>query len=183
MASTDRPVRTQSVKYRAVSASSTPQRTLSQQQSGGRVNPSSYQGNLSNVAHRDYEQSNLARPQSSNKSSSREQSTPLSHSTRSESVRSSHRSHPKSGTFGRYSETTPTKSTGDGAGKVPPGSSGSARRRTTIGASSGQWALGKTIGAGSMGKVKIAKNLNSGEQVSYQMINTAYNQANITDIR
>jgi hypothetical protein len=29
----------------------------------------------------------------------------------------------------------------------------------------GQWALGKTIGAGSMGKVKIAKNMETGEQV------------------
>ena len=167
MASTDRPVRTQSVNYRAVSASATPQRTLSQQQSGGRINSSSYQGNLNNVAQKDHEQSDLAHPKSSNRSSSREQSTPLSHSTRTESVRSSHRSHPKSGAFGRYSETTPTKPIGDAAGKIPPGSSGSGRRRTTIGASSGQWALGKTIGAGSMGKVKIAKNLESGEQVSY----------------
>lgn len=39
------------------------------------------------------------------------------------------------------------------------------RRRTMITASSGQWALGKTIGAGSMGKVKLAKNVESGEQV------------------
>lgn len=31
---------------------------------------------------------------------------------------------------------------------------------------SGQWALGKTIGAGSMGKVKLAKNMETGEQVS-----------------
>lgn len=30
---------------------------------------------------------------------------------------------------------------------------------------SGNWALGKTIGAGSMGKVKIARNLETGEQV------------------
>jgi hypothetical protein len=29
----------------------------------------------------------------------------------------------------------------------------------------GTWALGKTIGAGSMGKVKLAKNVASGEQV------------------
>lgn len=183
MASADRPVRTQSVKYRAVSASSTPQRTFSQQQSGGRVNPSSYQGPLNNVAQKDFEQSNLARPQSSHRGSSREQSTSLSHATRTESVTSPRRSHPKSGTFGRYSETTPTKTTGDAAGKVPPGSSGSARRRTTIGASSGQWALGKTIGAGSMGKVKIAKNLESGEQVSHSTSITGNSQADIFDIR
>lgn len=40
------------------------------------------------------------------------------------------------------------------------------RRRTMITTPSGQWALGKTIGAGSMGKVKLAKNLETGEQVS-----------------
>lgn len=39
------------------------------------------------------------------------------------------------------------------------------KRRTTITTPSGQWALGKTIGAGSMGKVKLAKNLETGEQV------------------
>ena len=46
------------------------------------------------------------------------------------------------------------------------GSGGSNKRRTTITAQTGQWALGKTIGAGSMGKVKLAKNLETGEQVS-----------------
>lgn len=46
-----------------------------------------------------------------------------------------------------------------------PNSSGSSKRRTTISAQTGQWALGKTIGAGSMGKVKLAKNLETGEQV------------------
>lgn len=41
------------------------------------------------------------------------------------------------------------------------------KRRTTIATPSGQWALGKTIGAGSMGKVKLAKNVETGEQVSF----------------
>ena len=44
-------------------------------------------------------------------------------------------------------------------------SSSSNKRRTTITAQTGQWALGKTIGAGSMGKVKLAKNIETGEQV------------------
>lgn len=44
-------------------------------------------------------------------------------------------------------------------------SSAQPKRRTTITTPSGQWALGKTIGAGSMGKVKLAKNLETGEQV------------------
>lgn len=41
------------------------------------------------------------------------------------------------------------------------------KRRTMITTPTGQWALGKTIGAGSMGKVKIAKNLETGEQVGF----------------
>lgn len=39
------------------------------------------------------------------------------------------------------------------------------RKRTEIDAQTGKWSLGKTIGAGSMGKVKLAKNLETGEQV------------------
>ena len=50
---------------------------------------------------------------------------------------------------------------------VAPGTSGSAKRRTTIVAQTGEWVLGKTIGAGSMGKVKLAKNLETGEQVCF----------------
>ena len=44
-------------------------------------------------------------------------------------------------------------------------SSGGAKKRTTIDAQTGKWALGKTIGQGSMGKVKLAKNVETGEQV------------------
>jgi hypothetical protein len=40
------------------------------------------------------------------------------------------------------------------------------KRRTTVTTPSGQWALGKTLGAGSMGKVKVGKNIETGEQVS-----------------
>lgn len=50
------------------------------------------------------------------------------------------------------------------------GSGGSAKRRTTIGAQTGEWSLGKTIGAGSMGKVKLAKNLETGEQVAVKIV-------------
>lgn len=44
------------------------------------------------------------------------------------------------------------------------------KRRTTVTTPSGQWALGKTIGAGSMGKVKLAKNMETGEQVSNNLL-------------
>lgn len=52
------------------------------------------------------------------------------------------------------------------ADRNAPSSGSSNRRRTTITGPSGQWALGKTIGAGSMGKVKLAKKIETGEQVS-----------------
>lgn len=48
---------------------------------------------------------------------------------------------------------------------VQAANAGQPRRRTMITTPSGNWALGKTIGAGSMGKVKIARNLETGEQV------------------
>ncbi|KAL1604508.1 Serine/threonine-protein kinase [Nothophoma quercina] len=45
------------------------------------------------------------------------------------------------------------------------------KRRTTITApSTGTWALGKTIGAGSMGKVKLAKHNETGEQVAVKIV-------------
>ena len=40
------------------------------------------------------------------------------------------------------------------------------RSRTTIPTQSGKWILGKTIGAGSMGKVKLARKEDGSEQVS-----------------
>lgn len=47
-----------------------------------------------------------------------------------------------------------------------PNATAQPRRRTTITTPTGNWALGKTIGAGSMGKVKLAKNIETGEQVT-----------------
>lgn len=44
------------------------------------------------------------------------------------------------------------------------------KRRTTISTPTGNWALGKTIGAGSMGKVKLAKNMETGEQVIISLL-------------
>jgi len=41
----------------------------------------------------------------------------------------------------------------------------SGKSRTTIPAQTGNWVLGKTIGAGSMGKVKLARRVEGGEQV------------------
>ncbi|RAH48214.1 putative serine/threonine protein kinase Kin1 [Aspergillus brunneoviolaceus CBS 621.78] len=44
------------------------------------------------------------------------------------------------------------------------------RRRTMITTPTGQWALGKTLGAGSMGKVKVGKNMDTGEQVAVKIV-------------
>jgi len=44
------------------------------------------------------------------------------------------------------------------------------RRRTTLDTQTGKWGLGKTIGAGSMGKVKLARNLETGEQVAIKIV-------------
>lgn len=52
------------------------------------------------------------------------------------------------------------------------------RSRTVIPAQTGHWMLGKTIGAGSMGKVKLAKRAEGGEEVTYtfhkHMLRTTY---------
>jgi serine/threonine protein kinase len=44
---------------------------------------------------------------------------------------------------------------------------GRGKSRTTIPAQTGNWVLGKTIGAGSMGKVKLARRVEGGEQVGF----------------
>lgn len=54
--------------------------------------------------------------------------------------------------------------------QMHPNASMQPKKRHTISTPSGQWVLGKTIGAGSMGKVKLAKNLESGEQVAIKIV-------------
>ncbi|OLN96002.1 Protein kinase kin1 [Colletotrichum chlorophyti] len=58
--------------------------------------------------------------------------------------------------------------------RSPPASSSAtkhtSRSRTTIPTPSGKWILGKTIGAGSMGKVKLARKEDTGEQVACKII-------------
>ncbi|KAG9229165.1 serine/threonine protein kinase-like protein Kin1 [Amylocarpus encephaloides] len=46
----------------------------------------------------------------------------------------------------------------------------SGKSRTTIPAQTGNWVLGKTIGAGSMGKVKLARRPEGGEQVAVKIV-------------
>jgi hypothetical protein len=117
------------------------------------------QQGLSNVAARDWEQSNLAN-EGVRRSESRDRPVPTP--TRAESSRRSH---------ARYASDASTASAMPANGVTADGRAGqmqqpNTKRRTTITApSTGTWTLGKTIGAGSMGKVKLAKHLESGEQV------------------
>lgn len=52
--------------------------------------------------------------------------------------------------------------------RMPTG--GVKQRRTEINASSGVWILGKTIGSGSMGKVKLAKKTDGSEQCAVKIV-------------
>lgn len=140
----DRPHRSQSTTSRPSNHS----HARPQQQSG-----------LSNVAARDWEQSNIAN-EGVRRSESRDAPAPAP--TRTESSRRSH---------ARYASDASTASAMPVNGVAADGRSAQVqqagtKRRTTITApSTGTWALGKTIGAGSMGKVKLAKHSETGEQV------------------
>lgn len=58
----------------------------------------------------------------------------------------------------------------------------SGRTRTSIPAQSGDWILGKTIGAGSMGKVKLARRAEGGEQVgSWRLISQRHLFRNVSN--
>lgn len=132
----DRPTRSQSTTTRPSGNSQHPQ-------------------HLKDVARRDYEQSNVAAYSPSRHSESREAPPQRTESSRRHS---------------RYASDTSTASTmptnGVATENARSGQPIPAKRRTTITApSTGTWALGKTIGAGSMGKVKLAKHNETGEQV------------------
>ncbi|KAJ0268700.1 hypothetical protein COL940_013143 [Colletotrichum noveboracense] len=57
-----------------------------------------------------------------------------------------------------------------GASSASASASKHSRSRTTIPTPSGKWILGKTVGAGSMGKVKLARKEDTGEQVACKII-------------
>jgi serine/threonine protein kinase KIN1/2 len=113
------------------------------------------------VPQADYETPNVT--EASRGSSSKDRSLP----PRAEPGRSAS-GHQRSSS--RYSSNMPTQAA-NGAGPAPvvtPSESkhkSSGKSRTTIPAQTGNWVLGKTIGAGSMGKVKLARRAEGGEQV------------------
>ena len=168
----DLPHRTRSTAMRPPNSSNTHHRSGSRSHTYDRPPPSN-QAALANLARQDHEVSNVARPTTSRRTSSRDPSEEPPPSYRTEASRTHRR------TSSRHNHSrNSTDMTGPGMAAVdgpsadhtshhlmPNGSSSQPKRRTTINAPSGQWALGKTIGAGSMGKVKLAKNLETGEQV------------------
>lgn len=175
----DRPRRAASTNTKPSATSSSVPRSHSQSRSQARPASSSQQAALAGVARRDYETTNVARPSSSSRrSSSRDRSYAASGPKRTESTRESrHTARPShSRNNSRMSTVETVVSNVASTNQAPPGTRinpdanphgtpGSAKRRTTIVAQTGEWTLGKTIGAGSMGKVKLAKNLETGEQV------------------
>ncbi|KAL8782496.1 MAG: hypothetical protein Q9213_005335 [Squamulea squamosa] len=174
----ERPHRTSSNATRPPTTSNTTTRTT---QSSDRPPSSSQQAQLANVARRDYETTNVARPPSSRRSSSRDRSYTAPPPKRTESTRESRRQSSRPSHSRNDSHVSPAVHNANGAStatptRAPPsdatnqGSGGAAKRRTTIPAQTGQWSLGKTIGAGSMGKVKLAKNLETGEQVAVKIV-------------
>lgn len=170
--SSDLPHRTRSVAVRSSASSQPPPQPAhyshSKAPSYDRRPPSNH-GALDSVARRDFEASNVARmPSRRDPSAERSQERP-STATRTESTRRHQRN---SSTQGHQRESADmaavaadraTESAQHATAQAAPNQP---RRRTTITTPSGQWALGKTIGAGSMGKVKLAKNMETGEQVS-----------------
>lgn len=140
--------------------------------------PTANQAALANVARKDQEDPNLARTTSTRRSSSQDRyydSQPQTYRTNSGSNHQRTSSRPGS-RRGSTDMAAPPPTVAANAGPAPaqgqsdgrPSSSThpSARRRTTITTQTGTWLLGKTIGQGSMGKVKLGRNTETGEQVS-----------------
>ncbi|KAI8936588.1 hypothetical protein NX059_006990 [Plenodomus lindquistii] len=114
------------------------------------------QNGLNNVARRDYEQTNVAQDQHARRSED---------PGRNDATRRGHARYASDAST--TSAMPPNGAAADGRGQVP----AITKRRTTITApSTGTWALGKTIGAGSMGKVKLAKHQETGEQVAVKIV-------------
>ena len=169
--------------------SSTSRPTSSSNRSSSRSQPNepppvSSQAALAQVGKRDFETSNLVRRSSSRRSNSRDgedgtqrrynvpSPTQYRERHRTNSARNSIEMSPTPAMTGNAA-TAPTQSESHSAyaDRTDRGASSAhppvARRRTSITTSTGTWALGKTIGQGSMGKVKLAKNVETGEQVSW----------------
>ncbi|KAM3155770.1 Serine/threonine protein kinase KIN1 [Botrytis cinerea] len=162
------PHRSQSTRVKSTTTDS-PQRSHSHSHHHRPSSSSRHAAIEESVPRANYETANVAQP--SRKISSRDGSAPSRHeSTRSAS--SNHRSTHHS----RHSNDMATAAANGGgpAPVVTPQESRHAahkgKSRTTIPALSGNWILGKTIGQGSMGKVKLARRAEGGEQVAVKIV-------------
>ncbi|KZF26367.1 Pkinase-domain-containing protein [Xylona heveae TC161] len=183
----DLPHRTQSTSVRNPPSAGIPRRSNSHSYAYGRQGTiQSQQTPLINVARRDQAVSNVAQaPSSSPHTASHEGTVPMAaNPTRVDSLRNGAHAASRAA-HGRYASegATPVAGNGSPAGpatprtvaeaperSIPMNAAPQPRRRTTISAQTGQWALGKTIGAGSMGKVKLARNMETGEQVAIKIV-------------
>lgn len=140
------------------------------------------QANLNNVARQDFERVNLARS-GSQRRSSRDTAPPAyeeepSRHSRTSSKPTSRRSSQEFSVAPRSAAngvSAPPMQTVPPAAPVPqpmtaPNYPQAGRRRTSITTQTGTWQLGKTIGQGSMGKVKVARNSETGETVAIKII-------------
>ena len=117
-----------------------------------------------------YETSNVAR--TSRRSESRDRSLPSNPDSQRSAT--AHRRHHSRHT----SEMATVVANGGGPAAVVSAvesrtSGRTSKTRTTIPTSTGNWVLGKTIGAGSMGKVKLARRVEGGEQVNPALLEHA----------
>jgi hypothetical protein len=157
--------RTPSASARHAAAQPAPGRPLAQ---------SSANGQSAATARRDFEPAGAPPVHGEGRSASRDRSG-AQYPTRSDSLRTG----PSQGGGGggsrerRYASIDATSShaappaNGMAADHRGVGVNPAPRKRTYVTCSTGTWILGKTIGQGSMGKVKLAKNQDTGEQVGF----------------
>ena len=184
--------RTRSTNQRPTS-SSHHHRSGSRGYSSQEAPPTANPGVLANVARRDFDSANAARPSSSRRNS--REGRPEHNGEGSRHGRPSSRPGSR-----RNSQdlTTPTTVVPNGTSTLPPAPVAApverhpqqayppaGRRRTSITTPTGTWSLGKTIGQGSMGKVKLAKNIETGEQAAIKIVprQTIDEQGNTRDDR
>lgn len=175
---TSQPARTRSTNHRPPSSSHQSHRSAAKTYSHD-TPPIANSAALAQVAQRDFETTNVARPSSSRRNSrdGRPEQTEGSRGTRPRTA-----SRPSSRRNSADLSAAPTVVASEPPATThtrPPAhaepSSASAypaagRRRTSITTQTGTWQLGKTIGQGSMGKVKLAKNNETGEQVAIKIV-------------
>ncbi|KAL4786052.1 hypothetical protein BJX76DRAFT_140065 [Aspergillus varians] len=189
-ASSDIPHRTRSAAVRPATATqpspvqhshSHSRHSYSKSQSYDRRPPANH-AVFDNIARRDFESSRGGQQPSSRRDNSRERSQ--------ERPSTSYRADPSSNKPQRnLSVRSHQRDSIDMASVGPTAADGSAghsqaisghhlhpanpiqsKRRTMIATPTGQWSLGKTLGAGSMGKVKVGKSLETGEQVAIKIV-------------